>query len=228
MKRKKTGVLSLYESIIFENKQSKLRFLDLSCGRRKDIKEFIESKGYEWVGIDIIEEQDVIKADAHDLPFPNAYFDVVYSGASFEYYHNPWRVGKEVFRVLKPGGFFVGLIPFIQPWHNSYYHFTFWGVENFLKELKFEIIDIKPNDQHALPYLLKKMFPFLFGKILAELANILVFLRKKVSFLMIKLFITSPEEKKRKLLYLERDLFVFGTATIFLSKKTINEGVYSN
>jgi ubiquinone/menaquinone biosynthesis C-methylase UbiE len=219
MGSKNNSVLFIYKSIIFNNKHSKLRFLDLSCGRRKDVKELVESKGHEWVGIDIIDEQFVIKADAHDLPFPDESFDIVYSGASFEYYHDPFKVGKEVSRVLKPGGFFLGLIPFIQPWHNSYYHFTFWGVENFLKKLEFEILDLKPNDQHALSYLLKKMFPFALGKVLAGLADVLVFLRKKSFLTMIKFLNISPEEKKRKRLYLERDLFIFGSGTIFLSKK---------
>jgi ubiquinone/menaquinone biosynthesis C-methylase UbiE len=45
--------------------------------------------------------------DASDLPFPEAYFDIVTCSDAFEHFSNPEKVISEAARVLKPGGLFV-------------------------------------------------------------------------------------------------------------------------
>ena len=53
-------------------------------------------------------EVDIIKGSAFDLPFRDNYFDLVYSGQSIEHITEPEcdTVLREVYRVLKPNGFF--------------------------------------------------------------------------------------------------------------------------
>ena len=69
-------VLRNYYKILFSDSGQKLRFLDLSCGTRTDIREIVEAFGHEWVGVDQIEHKLVIKADVHELPFSDSSFDV--------------------------------------------------------------------------------------------------------------------------------------------------------
>jgi SAM-dependent methyltransferase len=45
-----------------------------------------------------------IKANIYDLPFPNDYFDFIYSRFLFEYLQEPVAAAKELYRVCKPGG----------------------------------------------------------------------------------------------------------------------------
>lgn len=47
---------------------------------------------------------------AEEMPFPDNLFDYVYSNASFEHFEQPDSVIREVFRVLKPGGFTAHVI----------------------------------------------------------------------------------------------------------------------
>ena len=54
--------------------------------------------------------QVVIKPDA-PLPFPDATFDVIVSDMTFEHIEAPARVGAELLRVLKPGGYICARTP---------------------------------------------------------------------------------------------------------------------
>lgn len=50
------------------------------------------------------------RADAESLPFPDNFFDVVYSWGVIHHSTHPERVVKEILRVLKPGGMFIGMM----------------------------------------------------------------------------------------------------------------------
>ena len=116
----KNQIIRQYSEVLFhERSGERLRFLDLSCGTRSDIKEIVESFGHEWVGVDQIRHPGVICADVHNIPFNEDEFDIVYSAATFEHYYDPFRVAEEVKRVLKPNGIFCGGIAFIQPCHGD-------------------------------------------------------------------------------------------------------------
>lgn len=60
---------------------------------------------------------DVI-ADAHDLPFRDESFGLVYASAVFEHLHTPWQAADEIWRVLKPGGYVVADCNFVFPFHG--------------------------------------------------------------------------------------------------------------
>ena len=95
------------------------RVLDLACGTG-ELERLIASSDsqVEIVGVDLaasmihrarhklegIPSATFRQADAHDLPFEAAAFDVVVSASTFHYFTRPDRVLREAARVLRPGG----------------------------------------------------------------------------------------------------------------------------
>jgi SAM-dependent methyltransferase len=62
--------------------------------------------------------------DAHDIPFPDEYFDGVVACSVLEHVADPYRCVDEVYRVLKQAGFVYAITPFMQQVHMDRYDFT--------------------------------------------------------------------------------------------------------
>jgi ubiquinone/menaquinone biosynthesis C-methylase UbiE len=217
-------ILKSYHEALFGEGTAGQLFLDLSCGTRTDIREVVEGLGSRWVGVDQIDCPGVIKADVHHLPFENSMFDVVFSAATFEHYYDPWQVAREVHRVVKPGGLFCGLIAFLQPWHgDSYYHFSYLGTRQMLSVSGFEVLDIRAGNDHAVPYLIRQMFPEPFavvGKALSTYGSFLALVRKKTFPLLVRLlYFNNKEAKEKRLQFLNDDDLRFAASILYLSRK---------
>jgi ubiquinone/menaquinone biosynthesis C-methylase UbiE len=107
---------SLFESFLHPSD----RVLDLGCGNGR-LLDFLHGKIADYTGLDISQKllQEARKKYSHghflvgdmlSLPFPDAFFDVVFCIASL--HHIPSRdfrekVILEIKRVLKPQGFFI-------------------------------------------------------------------------------------------------------------------------
>lgn len=119
--------------------------LDLGCGSGLHRNVF-EKLGYDWVGLDYTEPQAPILGDAHALPFASESFDFIVSIAVLEHLQHPPVAMNEAWRVLKPGGSFVGTVAFLEPFHgNSYYHHTHLGTLNSLRGAGFEVTHVAPS-----------------------------------------------------------------------------------
>lgn len=133
----------------------KTRVLEVGCGGGQNRK-FFEDKGWQYVGIDIskVRVSDWLQksggpdylCDVHFLPFCDQQFDVVYCAAVFEHLACPFLAAQELYRVLKPGGHFLGNVSFLEPWHdNSYFHMSPLGVIELLTQAEFHIENIWPG-----------------------------------------------------------------------------------
>ena len=151
-------------------KQEKKRILNLGCG-------------YEHFGTDFVDlystrpEVIPLKIDEQKLPFPNNYFDEVYSRNVLEHVKNVGFVFSEIKRVLKPKGKLVlvtdnasyYLFHLWKPYSAHYFNYAAHGVEdkhfalfttthleNFLNSvnLKIEKIDLitwyDPNKENPV------------------------------------------------------------------------------
>jgi ubiquinone/menaquinone biosynthesis C-methylase UbiE len=55
-------------------------------------------------------QSNLQRADAETLPFPEKYFEVVYSWGVIHHAEHPSAIVDEIHRVLKPGGTFIGMM----------------------------------------------------------------------------------------------------------------------
>lgn len=108
------------------------RLLDVGCGPR-DQDAVAKHYGLRYAGIDYSSSAADMLADAHALPFADSSFDIVFSYAVFEHLHNPFIAAAEVARVLAPGGVFFGTVSQGEPFHDSYFHHTPFGVLALLR-----------------------------------------------------------------------------------------------
>ena len=111
----------------FEMK-SGMKILEPGCGRGEFLRVF-KALGMDAVGLDRSEESrellseddiELIISDvevASGLPFSDNSFDVIYNKSFMEHLNHPDLFLREAFRILKPGGMILCLIP---DWESNY------------------------------------------------------------------------------------------------------------
>lgn len=103
------------------------RLLDLGCGPR-DQAIPAAHLGLAYVGVDYDNPAADLLADAHAIPFRSGSFELVLSYAVLEHLYCPFLAVQEVARVLLPGGLFFGSVSQGEPFHDSYFHHTAYGL----------------------------------------------------------------------------------------------------
>lgn len=92
------------------------------------------------INLDIYPHENAdVAGDAHSLPFIDGCLDGVWLCAVMEHLSGPFDVGDEVYRILKPGGFVLVTVPFIQPRHGSphdYFRYTIDGLRSVFKDFQ--------------------------------------------------------------------------------------------
>jgi SAM-dependent methyltransferase len=125
--------------------------LDLGCGPR-DQALAAAHYGLDYVGVDYASRAADLLADAHALPFRSDTFDLVLAYAVLEHLYNPFIALGEVSRVLKQGGVFFGTVSQGEPFHDSYFHHTVFGVLAVFGGAGFRVTHLWPSYDtlHAL------------------------------------------------------------------------------
>lgn len=122
--------------------------LDVGCENSK-YRKICEYMGYHYIGTDVNSSPYLsFLSDAHALPVMNSFFDLIIAYNVIEHLKYPFVAIQEISRVLKPGGVFIGVVSFLEPFHwESYYHHTHFGIANLLHfgDLKIRFISPSPN-----------------------------------------------------------------------------------
>ncbi len=131
--------------------------------------ELLTKAGYEVTAIDLEESNyftnrifPIQNYDGQHLPFPDAWFDVVFSSNVLEHIPHVYAFQKEIQRVLKPDGRAIHVVP-SATWRlwTSLVHYP-----NLPKRIFSKIREIKTHDQTQLerkPMSKKPFFPKLQG-----------------------------------------------------------------
>ncbi len=126
------------------------RLLLVGCGDAGEVP-YLQQLGFDVAAFDIVRSLGTdFLADAHCLPIQDAEYDVVFSMQVLEHLHAPWIAASEISRVLKPGGWFGGSVAFLKPFHQSYFHMSYKGVEQLLAAYGLEMD--KPAGAQSLSY----------------------------------------------------------------------------
>ena len=102
-----------------------MSLLEAGCGRGEFLSNF-KDLGLDVVGVDISEEAIALQNDLdvklcdvenEKLPFGDDTFDVIYSKSFIEHLYYPEKYLEEAYRVLKPNGILLTLVP---DWESNY------------------------------------------------------------------------------------------------------------
>ncbi len=163
---------------------SKISILDIGCGFGYFLK-LCDEEGWETYGVDISEyaigrARSITKAKlfVHDvekgLPmFNEDFFDIVTMIDVLEHLYSPFKVVKEIYRILKPGGFMIITTPNLNAlarflwkiigkekrWYGfidkTHIHlFTPLSLKHLVEKAGFRIINLK-TPFHPLPEILQ-------------------------------------------------------------------------
>jgi len=108
----------------FQLKQG-MKMLEPGCGRGEFLSNF-KDLGLDVVGVDISTEASdfendlevkVCNVDQENLPFDDNSFDVIFSKSFIEHLYHPEKYLEEAYRVLKPNGLLLTLVP---DWESQY------------------------------------------------------------------------------------------------------------
>jgi len=134
-----------------------VRVLDLGCGDGRSIDVFSSAMpAAKWHGVDIEGSPEVatrIRTDRQfdtfngtELPYPDAHFDLIYSRQVFEHVRHPDALAKEVARVLRRGGAFLGEVSYLEPYHSlSIFNFTPFGMISVLRDAGLDPTELRPG-----------------------------------------------------------------------------------
>jgi len=160
----------------------KIDILDIGGGLRVDnsksnrfnekniwLKAYIEKTNYKILDKVADYKPDIV-GDIHSLPLPDESVEAVICIAVLEHVEEPIKAMKEIYRVLKPGGYAFIYVPFLYYYHpqpgyyNDFYRFTYDGIKYLTKDFKLaEIQNVRgalSTVMNLFPYLSKKTSMF--------------------------------------------------------------------
>ena len=133
------------------------RVLDLGCGAGDSVEQFRSlNPDVKWVGVDLPDSPEVASRtrtdaefrtfDGRSIPADDGSVDVVYCKQVLEHVDRPRTLVKDVARVLRPGGWFMGSTSQLEPYHSlSVGNITPYGLHRLLQAANMELTELRPG-----------------------------------------------------------------------------------
>ncbi|MFN8545589.1 MAG: class I SAM-dependent methyltransferase [Candidatus Binatia bacterium] len=160
--------------------------LDVGCGGAGN-RALLETNGNRYVGLDVqaFNGPDV-QASAAALPFGDGTFDFIICDSVLEHVPDPWRVTAELFRVLKPGGKGMFVVPFIYKNHGApfdFFRYTKSGLHTLLRNYAVVKIYSFGGFFHVVGHMMEAFYshiPFGVGRLMKAIHNCVFFALNKL------------------------------------------------
>jgi SAM-dependent methyltransferase len=119
--------------------------IDPTRNNRKKENEWVDQyvKNVDYKILDKVPDYNPdIVGDIHNLPFADNSVDAIICIAILEHVEEPQKAVREMYRVLKPGGYCYIHVPFLFYYHpmkgyyGDFYRFTYDGLEYMTKDFK--------------------------------------------------------------------------------------------
>jgi len=115
------------------------KILDIGAGEYSRYKDFFDFD--EYIKMDVSEGDNVdVIGNVESIPFEDSTFDAVICTQVFEHLKHPQISAKEVFRVLKSGGYLLVTIPQMNELHeepNDFFRYTNYGLKVVFEDVGF-------------------------------------------------------------------------------------------
>lgn len=154
--------------------------MDFGCGS-KPYKSIIKTTNY--IGVDYNgeghshENENIdVFYDGHKLPFPDNYFDSVFSSEVFEHIFNLEEIIPEIHRVMKSGAHILVTCPFAIAEHeqpNDFARYTSFGLTHLFEKNNFEIIKYEKIGTH-FQTIMQLRIMYIYMHVLCKLNKLLI------------------------------------------------------
>ena len=131
------------------------KMMDFGCGSKpyKSLFNVNEYVGVDFQGQGHSHENEQIDVfyDGVLLPFPDNYFDSVFSTEVFEHVFNLEEMILEIKRVMKPGAKILVTCPFAIPEHeqpNDYARYSSFGLKHLFEKNDFKVVEFEKIGNH--------------------------------------------------------------------------------
>lgn len=134
----------------------------MGCGRGEFLNEFTKL-GMNGFGIDLSDyaknycdnaEIKVVDISKDPVPYPDNFFDIVFSKSFIEHFYFPEEIFKEAHRILKPSGIMINLTPewnyIYKSFYDDYTHrtpFTKKSLEDIHRVVGFKNVKVESFKQ---------------------------------------------------------------------------------
>jgi len=142
-----------------------------------------------------------------------------------EHVPDPWTVCSEIFRVLKPGGLYLGSTAFLQALHErSHYHMTHLGIERMLVKSSFVVEKIIPFEVSGFEALARSLFVVKqpVSCLVALQFKCIMFLRKVGAKLARKIYSKDTMKLRRISQFAAEERMRFASGFIYVARKPNN------
>ncbi|MCK5707878.1 MAG: class I SAM-dependent methyltransferase [Candidatus Aureabacteria bacterium] len=146
--RQSTQIYSLTRKLFpLFNKYISGTVVDAGAGK-KAYKEVVESITNDYIAIDIKKTSETrmpdILCDMQDISIKSETIDTVLCVQALQHAYEPFRVIKEFYRILKPGGILILSAPHLVYMHDiphDFYRFTDYGLKYLAEKAGFTVLE---------------------------------------------------------------------------------------